>query len=69
MMEALVSSETALTKAARHNIGEHGILHNHRRENIRSYILEIHLRYTNWYISWAGWMNFTLGIVVLSTPV
>jgi energy-converting hydrogenase Eha subunit H len=39
MMEALSSSETyILTRATRRNIQEHGILHSHRRENLKSYI-------------------------------
>jgi hypothetical protein len=36
MMEALSSPETpVLARATRHNIPEGGILHNHRRENLK----------------------------------
>jgi hypothetical protein len=38
MMEALGSSETSiLTRATLRNVTEDGILHSHRRENLKSY--------------------------------
>jgi hypothetical protein len=38
-METLSSSETSvLTRTTRRNILEDGILHSHRRENLKSYI-------------------------------
>jgi hypothetical protein len=42
MMEALRSSETSiLTRAIPRNIPEDSILHNHRRENLKSYVMII----------------------------
>jgi hypothetical protein len=39
MMDAMLSSEmSVLTRATLRNIPEDGILHSHRRENLKSYI-------------------------------
>jgi hypothetical protein len=44
MKEALSSSETSLLTRTTRNIPEHTILHNHCRENLKSYIINLVVR-------------------------
>jgi hypothetical protein len=58
MMEAIRSSKTSvLIGATRRHISEDGILHSHRRENLKSYIFGIIMRRR---IRWGGGMQHSL---------
>jgi hypothetical protein len=53
LKEALSSFETSvLTRATRRNIPEDAILHSHRRENLKSYLLTI-INFNSLYMSFA----------------
>jgi hypothetical protein len=50
MMEGPSSTETSvLTRATRRNITKDAILHNHRRENLKSYIKRRTFTCSTWY--------------------
>jgi hypothetical protein len=63
MVKALSSSETSvLTRAKRRNIPEDGILHGHRCENLKSYIV-----LTVWTLYWGrnvSPMRYELGFYI-----
>jgi hypothetical protein len=63
MVEALRSSETSvLTRATRPNFSEDGIVHSHRRENLKSYIA-----LTGWALYWrrnVSPLRYELGVYI-----
>jgi hypothetical protein len=67
MMEAIRSSETlVLTRATRRNIAEHGILHSHCRENLRSYKA---LTRSSLYRRYVSPVRYELGFYILEDDI
>jgi hypothetical protein len=65
-MEAISSSETSIhTGATRRNILEDGILHSHRRENIKSYILLTCFSYLDFILRVQKFIQSSLGAPAL----